>query len=58
MWFKTDSENAKLAINVTFGNAVGRQMVSGPVDGGVGVVGADWRKSFTRPCRILSITIS
>ena len=41
-----------------FGNAVGRQMVSGPVDGGVGIVGADWRKTFIRPCRILSITIS
>lgn len=31
-----------------FGSAVGRQMVPGTVDGGDGLVGVVWRKSFFR----------
>lgn len=49
MWFKTDSENVKLAIKChLFGISVGRQMVTGTVDGGDEVVGVVWRRSFFR----------
>lgn len=39
-----------------FGSTVGRQMVSGPADGGDGIAGVVWRKS-AEFFRILSIAI-